>query len=512
LYNNLYSAGSPLNGFLSGQPAVPNTTPRAYLNYIFFDEQFNYIGASSGADPVGGLVSPATTKEGMVSLPFNTLAPKNGYVYIYLSNESKNIPVFFDDFNVVHQRGVITEDNVYYPLGLRISGISAKAALLPKAKYGYQGNYSLEDAETGYNEFALRSYDPQIGRWIQADPYDVEPGMYNGMGNDWVNMVDEDGGAPFDWFRGLKSNAVIWLEGNTDAYTNIGGEEFQNIGSGEYMDPTPITIGGPNSMLGGYVREAYQVWKPGGKESYLADITGNPLDRAVVNQAIVRQGVEKEPTFWQKWNYLNGSGLMRQFGGLERTISSNLLYNTANDVYITATNPGVGYYQEDLSGDLVGSKQRTMAGINTLMLASGPALKPIGTFAPATDAVMGSRGVIVADGGQFVSEMSIVREIQKGEKISDLITLAQNRTYVYNVEHAIVRLGPNSVAPGARVLVSGGRNGISFGDQISFIWGHTHPYPTGVSHWDRLSLNFLGQTKQYIYEGFNSLPIIAKPY
>jgi RHS repeat-associated protein len=117
----------------------------------------------------------------------------------------------------VHQRGVITEDNAYYPLGLRISGISAKAALLPKAKYGYQGNYSLEDAETGYNEFALRSYDPQIGRWIQADPYDVEPGMYNGMGNDWVNNVDPHGGTPiwgtreteegvtqYQWFPGDK--------------------------------------------------------------------------------------------------------------------------------------------------------------------------------------------------------------------------------------------------------------------------------------------------------------------
>ena len=40
----------------------------------------------------------------------------------------------------------------------------------------------------------LRSYDPQIGRFLQWDPYDQFSSGYVGMGNDPVNFVDEDGG------------------------------------------------------------------------------------------------------------------------------------------------------------------------------------------------------------------------------------------------------------------------------------------------------------------------------
>lgn len=92
--------------------------------------------------------------------------------------------------------------------------------------------------------------------------------------------------------------------------------------------------------------------------------------------------------------------------------------------------------------------------------------------------------------------MTIVREIRHGEEISDLISLAQNRTISTGVEHAIVRLGPNSVAPGARVFVSGGQHGILFAPrQITTLWGHTHPFVTGASRVDFQALGILGQSK-----------------
>jgi hypothetical protein len=91
-----------------------------------------------------------------------------------------------------------------------------------------------------------------------------------------------------------------------------------------------------------------------------------------------------------------------------------------------------------------------------------------------------------------------------------MIEFAQMRTYTQSVEHAVVKLGPNSVAPGVRVYVSGGRDGISFAEgEVSYIYGHTHPYETGISPWDVKSLNILKQSKQYIFELFNTKPIIA---
>jgi RHS repeat-associated protein len=122
--------------------------------------------------------------------------------------------------------------------------------------------------------------------------------------------------------------------------------------------------------------------------------------------------------------------------------------------------------------------------------------------------IVKSGGIIVGDGGQYVSAMNVVREINKGEKVADLIELAQSRTMATGLEHAIVKLGPNSVAPGARVLVSGGPHGITFSaGEITTLFGHTHPYVTGASKADFQALRILNQSKQYIIEGYNSIPL-----
>ena len=63
--------------------------------------------------------------------------------------------------------------------------------------YGYQGTFSEEvsEFELNYNEFQLRTYDPQIGRWTTPDPYDEFASPYLGMGNDPASNVDPSGGS-----------------------------------------------------------------------------------------------------------------------------------------------------------------------------------------------------------------------------------------------------------------------------------------------------------------------------
>ena len=102
--------------------------------------------------------------------------------------------MFFDNLRVRHDRGRILEENHYYPFGLRIDGLSSRAYDGPANRYGYQGDYSEYDDDLGWNDFELRSYDPQLGRWLQVDPYDEFASGYVGMGNDPVNFIDEDGG------------------------------------------------------------------------------------------------------------------------------------------------------------------------------------------------------------------------------------------------------------------------------------------------------------------------------
>jgi RHS repeat-associated protein len=201
--NLLGLPNSPLDIFLSNNTPTNPSTPRAYLNYLFFDEQFNFVSQSSGASPVKASNDDQISVNGLK-------APKNGYVFVFLSNES-DLPVYFDQFYVTHERGAILEENHYYPQGLKIAGICAKAFAKPLNPYNYQGDYSEEEGETGWNDFDLRSYDPQTGRWLQADPYDEFASPYIGMGGDPVNNVDPDGGNINPLFDMLGAGAAIYL-------------------------------------------------------------------------------------------------------------------------------------------------------------------------------------------------------------------------------------------------------------------------------------------------------------
>ena len=63
-------------------------------------------------------------------------APKNGYCFVYISNES-SANVFFDNLQVRHDRGRIIEENHYHAHGLKIAAISSKAYGAPNNNYGY---------------------------------------------------------------------------------------------------------------------------------------------------------------------------------------------------------------------------------------------------------------------------------------------------------------------------------------------------------------------------------------
>src|ERR1700694_3959650 len=95
--------------------------PKAYINYLIFDEQFKCVG--SNFSPVG---ANSTLKDHHPDLS-NIVVPKNVYIYIYCSNESP-VDVFFDNLQVVHTRGPVLEETHYYPFGLAMAGISSRAA------------------------------------------------------------------------------------------------------------------------------------------------------------------------------------------------------------------------------------------------------------------------------------------------------------------------------------------------------------------------------------------------
>jgi RHS repeat-associated protein len=149
--------------FLNTARNYDTTRPKAYLNWILFDDQFNYVASNSGVQQVlaGG------SKQALVA-PLQTIS-KNGYLYVYVSNESP-LDVYFDNLTVKYTTGPLIQEQSYYPFGLQMAGISDKALLKQITPYKANGGTELEeDYGLSYYNTSFRKYDPQIGRFTGID-------------------------------------------------------------------------------------------------------------------------------------------------------------------------------------------------------------------------------------------------------------------------------------------------------------------------------------------------------
>jgi hypothetical protein len=91
-FTELSGPGGPLaaafNSFRSDNNADPSGKPKAFLNWILLDEQFQYVSGSSGAIAVNQSDVIDSLLIGSISMK------KNGYLYIYVSNEMRSIHRF----------------------------------------------------------------------------------------------------------------------------------------------------------------------------------------------------------------------------------------------------------------------------------------------------------------------------------------------------------------------------------------------------------------------------------
>lgn len=234
----------PFSSFITPQhPEDPGSVPKAYLNILFFDEQFRFVSQNSTFVGVSVAGSRQTITKSMVE------APKNGYVYIYVSNESNNL-VYFDNFQVSHVRGPLIEEDHYNLFGAKMNGICSRSLPDIYNKIGYQGK-ELEDAlDLDWNDFEARNYDPQIGRFIEQDPAYQFASPYVGMGNNWAMGTDPNGKyALFDDIVAIVVGAAVNVIGN---WGNIhsAGTFFEYLGVGALSGEATL-YGGP--LAGGAV-------------------------------------------------------------------------------------------------------------------------------------------------------------------------------------------------------------------------------------------------------------------
>jgi len=179
-----------------------STVPKAYLVYLFFNDSYAYV--SSSAVSITNLAYNAFEK-----LERNFTASQNGYLYVYVANETfvsgTAGNVYFDEMQIVHEKNTnalqVTQASDYYPFGLAFNAYQAERikedmSAAQKNRYGFQGQEWQKDLDLGWSQFKWRMHDPAIGRLNSIDIYaenyfDYSP--YSFVLNSPVKNIEVDG-------------------------------------------------------------------------------------------------------------------------------------------------------------------------------------------------------------------------------------------------------------------------------------------------------------------------------
>lgn len=192
------------------QDATDPAYPRAYLNYLVFDEGMNLLPDESVVMQLRGA---ANDWQPMGSTQ-NLTMKGNGYVLTYLSNES-GFDVHVDNEHLVHITGRVLEEQHYYPHGLLIEAGGQSTTPL-KNDYLYETKKLQRELGLDLYDFHARQYDPQIGRFWGVDPASQFPSGYTGMANDPANNIDPTGmiSQPWTSSRGQTFNGDLFGSDN----------------------------------------------------------------------------------------------------------------------------------------------------------------------------------------------------------------------------------------------------------------------------------------------------------
>jgi RHS repeat-associated protein len=219
------------------------TTPKAYLNYLLFDEDYQLQDAGFVRVPATAKMSGTTSSYQLMQFAEGITVKKAGFLYIYLSNESEKITdVHFDDFSIEHKKSPVLQEDHYFPYGMQMNLLSYQRMGSKENKYLYNGKELQDDFNLDWHDYGARMYDAQLGRWHVVDPLAddyLSLSPYNYVANNPIRNIDPDGRGIWDFLNGVvnaiasnnSNNGIQRLEATQAGAENSGHfETGQTVG------------------------------------------------------------------------------------------------------------------------------------------------------------------------------------------------------------------------------------------------------------------------------------------
>jgi Leucine-rich repeat (LRR) protein len=175
------STGGAINPFTSllSKSSETGSAPKAYLNYIVFDRDYNVL--DGGFVRVTEAAKESGTDVNHELLSKELVIKKPGYVYLYLSNDNEalggsQVEVYFDDFMVEHTKSPVIQTDDYYPFGLTYNSYRRENHSFNQWKF--QGQEHIDELNLEWDAFTWRNHQSDIGRFFNIDPL-AEKYLYN---------------------------------------------------------------------------------------------------------------------------------------------------------------------------------------------------------------------------------------------------------------------------------------------------------------------------------------------
>ena len=498
VHSNAGNISSQLNGspaFINAvrpQDYSPGGAPKAYLTLLFFDERFNLVSQQDNGI-VQLRVDQSLNGTG-VSTVVSALAPKNGYVYAYVSNESDQ-DVYFDDFRVEMEENGLLEEDHYYSFGLKIASLSSHAfdgGSNIKNNYLYNDKELFEEADLNWYDYGFRNYDPQIGRFVELDPLTDDFSFltpYQYASDDPITNIDLDGleglksvgGIASDFFQGSKTI----LQGEVVVVAIKASKPVQNsVNLAKVASLSMHAI-----KLAAIVVRAQQAAKTLNHFSSAPEIKAQ-IKKAVEEFAASHLELDESDIFTigvKTNNYYKGLNLMAwwakgDFEKLDRTVIRNESGNLTDDVRVQIAEEGIRNEQRGIAGIL-------KEGANVGLFISGAGLFPsVGT---------GPKGSMLKYKTPPQAPRAANGEMNAGEMLGNF---GIPKLYTYTSGGKTVFVSPHAM----KHLEELAANGVKLGPNYLKLLGQTHLKALHSAIDDVLSRGAIQYRKMY-YSGGNEI-------